>query len=82
MKKPLEHKTSLPQGNQDYVQLWFDNLCNLNCAIFWRYVRFFGIVPKNYQNDKYLVIKRLMKANYVTESFARKELIYLGKIKQ
>jgi hypothetical protein len=83
MKESLKPKTNPnpPNGKQDYLKLWFDCLLDLNADIFWRYVRLFGIMQQNHQDDKYLAIGRLKKAKF-TQGFARQELIYLGKIKK
>ncbi len=68
----------LQSPKKNYIDLLSQVLNELTELAFWQYVRFYGIIPKYYNQDRSQALLRLLNAAYVDESFARKELIRLG----
>lgn len=63
-----------------YIELWSQKLHTLDDTNFWEYLKLYGIVQKNNNGCRLQALNKLIRAPFVDEKFAVRELMYLKNI--
>lgn len=76
----MKHPTNKTINASSHIQQLKECLNNLNEKAFWQYSRFYGILPQNFEHDRFKALAMLLSVYEANEQNARRAIRHLGNI--